>query len=148
MRMTDGAAHFYRTYCWYCPSRKSPLLHALFLFRGKQNFDCTQHCTIIYGTSTPSYKKSIKSAKQRESSNQILAFDSLPHFESGELFRLLLMSSVNREAIEERVRIFVDSVRNGVGGFKPGITWGLVTDTVTSRSINISHSIKSIMTVL
>jgi len=44
------------------------------------------------------------------------------------------MSSVNREAIEERVRIFVDSVRNGVGGFKPGITWWLVTDTVTSRT--------------
>ncbi len=44
------------------------------------------------------------------------------------------MSSITREAIEERVRIFVDSVRNGVGGFKPGITWWLVTDTITSRT--------------
>ena len=43
------------------------------------------------------------------------------------------MTHLTREVIEERVRIFVDSVRDGVESFKPGITWWLVKETKASQ---------------
>jgi hypothetical protein len=47
------------------------------------------------------------------------------------------MTHITREVIEERVRIFVDSVRGGVESFmktfKPEITWWLVKETKSSK---------------
>ena len=73
---------------------------------------CTQICTIISTAPSSHLKKSIQSVQQRESSDQIIAFDSLPHFESGELFWSLLMPSLSKQAIVDRLRRFVDSIRN------------------------------------